>query len=66
MSSESRESEITEYGDRLAGLVHTMKGEADELSARRPHRDAHPYHIEEGLRHRANEIGDWLEENYYQ
>lgn len=53
------------FGDRLAGAVATMAGEADELAARRPHPDAHLYDIEETLRLRAADIEGWLEEAYY-
>lgn len=46
--------------DRLAALVRdaeaAMHGEAGELAARRPHRDAHLYDIEEGLRFQAREL----------
>jgi hypothetical protein len=54
-----------ELGDRLAGAVATMEGEAAELAARRPHPDAHLYHIEEGLRVRARDLDAFLEEAYY-
>lgn len=56
---------VIELGDRLGGAVATMEGEADELAARRPHPDAHLYDIEEGLRFRAEELDDFLEEVYY-
>ena len=63
--SNARPSGVVEYGDRLAGAVATMSGEADEIAARRPHQDAHLYDIEEGLRFRADELESWLEEEYY-
>lgn len=56
---------LLEFGERLAGAVSTMRGEADELSARRPHPDAHLYDVESGLRHRADELEAFLEEEYY-
>ena len=56
---------VIELGDRLDGAVSTMRGEAEELAARRPHPDAHLYHIEEGLTFRADGLGDWLQHNYY-
>lgn len=56
---------VIELGDRLSGAVATMEGEADELAARRPHPDAHLYDVEEGLRFRAEQLDDWLQENYY-
>jgi len=56
---------VIELGDRLAGAVATMEGEADELAARRPHLDAHLYDIEEGLRFRAEELDEFLQEAYY-
>lgn len=58
-------SEVVEYGDRLDGLVATMRGEADEIACRRPHRDAHLYDIEAGLRGRANDMEAFLQEEYY-
>lgn len=57
--------ETVEFGDRLAGAVATMRGEAGEIAARRPHPDAHLYDIEEGLRFRADGLESWLEEEYY-
>lgn len=63
MSSEP--NVVIELGDRLDGAVATMDGEADELAARRPHRDAHLYDIEEGLRFRAEELEKFLQEVYY-
>ncbi|WP_226043370.1 hypothetical protein [Natrinema sp. DC36] len=66
MSSESVEIErLSQFGDRLAGAVATMDGEAGELAARRPHPDAHLYDIEEGLRFRAGELDSWLQGAYY-
>lgn len=56
---------VIELGDRLGGAVATMEGEADELAARRPHPDAHLYDIEEGLRFRAEELDEFLQEVYY-
>lgn len=63
---ESTTTDVTEYGDRLGGAVATMRGEADELAARRPHPDAHLYDIEEGLRFRAGELDAWLTEHDYE
>lgn len=56
---------VIELGDRLAGAVSTMRGEAGEIATRRPHPDAHLYHVEEGLRFRAEEIDGWLQEAYH-
>lgn len=56
---------VIELGDRLSGAVATMEGEADELAARRPHPDAHLYDVEESLRFRAEELDNWLQEEYY-
>jgi hypothetical protein len=64
-SDRDEDKRFSEFGDRLAGAVKTMKGEADELAARRPHPDAHLYDIEEGLRHRADELESWLQGAYY-
>ena len=63
MSAE--QNTVVELGDRLAGAVATMNGEADELAARRPHPDAHLYDVEEGLRFRAGELDEFLQEEYY-
>lgn len=56
---------VIELGDRLSGAVATMEGEAGELAARRPHPDSHLYDVEEGLRHRAGDLDEWLREAYY-
>lgn len=56
---------VIELGDRLAGAVATMDGDADELAARRPHPDGHLYDIEERLRFRAQELDAFLQEEYY-
>lgn len=57
-------------GNELAGAleadVANMKGEAEELATRRPHRDAHLYDIEEQLRHRADRSEESLERWYYE
>lgn len=58
-------SDLSEYGDRLAGAVATMRGEADELAARRPHPDGHLYDVEAGLRFRAAELDQFLQGEYY-
>lgn len=55
---------VSEFGDRLQGAAATMAGEADELAARRPHRDAHLYDVEEGLRFRSEQLDEWLDGNY--
>lgn len=56
---------VAEFGDRLAGAVKILSGEADELAARRPHPDAHLYDVEAGLRVHAADLDQWLAEEYY-
>jgi hypothetical protein len=56
---------VLELGEHLADAVATLQGEAEELAARRPHPDAHLYDVEEGLRHRAVELSDWMDDHYY-
>lgn len=62
---QSRETDVREYGDRLAGTQAIIEGNADELGARRPHPDAHLYDVEESLRHHAKEIDEFLRGAYY-
>lgn len=52
------------YGDRMADAAKLMRGEADELAAR-DDVDDHLTDVIEGLRHHAEEIEDFLEEEYY-
>jgi len=59
------EENITMYGDRLAGAAKIMRGEADELAAR-DNVDDHMNDVIEGLRHHAEEIEEFLQEEYYQ
>ena len=63
--SEAEPNIVLELGDRLDDAAKVMGGEADELAARRPHPDAHLYDIEEGLRHHAAEVDEFLQEHYY-
>lgn len=56
---------VIELGDRLDGAATVMEGEADELAARRPHPDAHLYDVEEGLRGHAQDLNEFLQEEYY-
>lgn len=53
------ENEVVEYDGRLEGAIASLGGEADELGARRPHPDEHLYHVEEGLRWKADQLREW-------
>jgi len=57
----SLEHERAEMRGRLQSTLSTMKGEAGELAARRPHPDAHLYDVEEQLRWKAETIQEWLD-----
>lgn len=57
---------LNQLGGVVEADVATMKGEADELATRRPHRDAHLYMIEEQLRYRAKESREAMETWYYE
>lgn len=61
---EDEEIEITEFGDRLDAAMKIMRGEAGELEAR-DDVDRHLQDVIEGLRHHADEIEEFLQEEYY-
>jgi len=58
------EENICMYGHRLADAAKIMCSEADEL-ATRDDVDDHMADVIEGLRHHAEEIEEFLEEEYY-
>jgi len=58
------EENISMYGDRLADAAKVMRGEADELAAR-DDVDDHLNDVIEGLWHHAEEIEEFLQEEYY-
>jgi len=58
------EENISMYGDRLADAAKIMRGEAGELEAR-DDVDEHLNDVIEGLRHHAEEIEEFLQEEYY-
>lgn len=58
------EENISMYGDRLAAAAKIMRGEAVELAAR-DDVDDHLTDVIEGLRHHADEVEEFLEDEYY-